>query len=86
MEKSKNPRITALAKQATAIGLPARPPPARAPMRTHKHAHLPPPNHPPPENPHPLRSGEPDALPALLRRAGYSRCVIAKILFDLARM
>ena len=31
-------------------------------------------------------AGVPDALPALLRRAGYSWCVIAKILFDLARM
>ena len=31
-------------------------------------------------------AGVPDVLPALLRRAGYSWCVIAKILFDLARM
>ena len=31
-------------------------------------------------------AGVPDALPALLRRAGCSWCVIAKILFDLARM
>jgi len=31
-------------------------------------------------------AGVPDALPALLRRAGYSWSVIAKILFDLARM
>ena len=30
--------------------------------------------------------GVPEALPAMLRRAGYSWMMIAKILFDLARM